>query len=163
MDSGSFKNIFDKYYDNIRNFLYYRSGNIETAEDLLQDVFLRLWENREKIREESVGGYLYTIAANLIKNHYRRNEISYQFINSLTQKNNSESPEFLMEMQEFDHRLQQTLAAMPGKSRDVFLMNRIDGLTYGEIADRLQLSIKAVEKRMHKALLFLKEHLDIKI
>jgi RNA polymerase sigma-70 factor (ECF subfamily) len=163
MDSGSFKNIFDKYYDNIRNFLYYRSGNIETAEDLLQDVFLRLWENKEKIREESVGGYLYTIAANLIKNHYRRNEISYQFINSLTQKNNSESPEFLMEMQEFDHRLQQTLAAMPGKSRDVFLMNRIDGLTYGEIADRLQLSIKAVEKRMHKALLFLKEHLDIKI
>jgi len=163
MDSGSFKNIFDKYYDNIRNFLYYRSGNIETAEDLLQDVFLRLWENKEKIREESVGGYLYTIAANLIKNHYRRNEISYQFINSLTQKNNSESPEFLMEMQEFDHRLQQTLAAMPEKSRDVFLMNRIDGLTYGEIADRLQLSIKAVEKRMHKALLFLKEHLDIKI
>ena len=163
MDSGSFKNIFDKYYDNIRNFLYYRSGNIETAEDLVQDVFLRLWENREKIREESVGGYLYTIAANLIKNHYRRNEISYHFINSLTQKNNSESPEFLMEMQEFDHRLQQTLAAMPEKSRDVFLMNRIDGLTYGEIADRLQLSIKAVEKRMHKALLFLKEHLDIKI
>ncbi len=163
MDSGSFKNIFDKYYDNIRNFLYYRSGNIETAEDLVQDVFLRLWENREKIREESVGGYLYTIAANLIKNHYRRNEISYQFINSLTQKNNSESPEFLMEMQEFDHRLQQTLAAMPEKSRDVFLMNRIDGLTYGEIADRLQLSIKAVEKRMHKALSFLKEHLDIKI
>jgi RNA polymerase sigma-70 factor (ECF subfamily) len=163
MDSGSFKKIFDKYYDNIRNFLYYRSGNIETAEDLVQDVFLRLWENREKIREESVGGYLYTIAANLIKNHYRRNEISYQFINSLTQKNNSESPEFLMEMQEFDHRLQQTLAAMPEKSRDVFLMNRIDGLTYGEIADRLQLSIKAVEKRMHKALSFLKEHLDIKI
>jgi len=163
MDSGSFKNIFDKYYDNIRNFLYYRSGNIETAEDLVQDVFLRLWENREKIREESVGGYLYTIAANLIKNHYRRNEISYHFINSLTQKNNSESPEFLMEMQEFDHRLQQTLAAMPEKSRDVFLMNRIDGLTYGEIADRLQLSIKAVEKRMHKALSFLKEHLDIKI
>lgn len=163
MDSGSFKNIFDKYYDNIRNFLYYRSGNIETAEDLVQDVFLRLWENREKIREESVGGYLYTIAANLIKNHYRRNEISYHFINSLTQKNNSESPEFLMEMREFDHRLQQTLAAMPEKSRDVFLMNRIDGLTYGEIADRLQLSIKAVEKRMHKALSFLKEHLDIKI
>ena len=163
MDSGSFKNIFDKYYDNIRNFLYYRSGNIEIAEDLLQDVFLKLWENREKIHEESVGGYLYTIAANLIKNHYRRNEISYQFINSLTHKHDTETPEYLLELQEFDRHLQQTLAAMPEKSRDVFLMNRIDGLTYGEIAERLQLSVKAVEKRMHKALLFLKDHLDIKI
>jgi RNA polymerase sigma-70 factor (ECF subfamily) len=52
---------------------------------------------------------------------------------------------------------------MPEKSRDVFLMNRIDGLTYADIAGRLQLSVKAVEKRMHKALSFLKEHLDIKI
>lgn len=163
MDSGSFKKVFDKYYDNIRNFLYYRSGSIEVAEDLIQDVFLKLWENREKIREESVGGYLYTIAANLIKNHYRRNEISYHFLNSLTQKHNTESPEYLLELQEFDRHLQQVLAKMPEKSRDVFLMNRIDGLTYADIAGRLQLSVKAVEKRMHKALSFLKEHLDIKI
>jgi RNA polymerase sigma-70 factor (ECF subfamily) len=163
MDSGSFRHIFDKYYDSIRNFLYYRSGSIELAEDLIQDVFLKLWENRETVREESVGGYLYTIAANLIKNHYRRNEISFHFLNTLTRQYNNESPEYLMEVEEFDRRLQQALGKMPVKSRDVFLMNRVDGLTYKDIAERLKLSVKAVEKRMHKALTYLKEHLDIKI
>ena len=68
-----------------------------------------------------------------------------------------------MELREFDTLLQSVLAAMPEKSRAVFLMNRIDDLTYKEIAVRLQLSVKAVEKRMHIALEFLKEHLDRKI
>ena len=163
IDIDAFRKIFDLYYDNIRNFLYYRSGSFRTAEDLVQDVFLKLWENRENIRNDTVKGYLYTIAANLLKNHYRKNEISFQFRSSLAQDHDTESPEFIMELQEFDQHLQKILAAMPEKSRDVFLMNRIDGLTYKDIAERLQLSVKAVEKRMHIALDFLKKHIDRKI
>jgi RNA polymerase sigma-70 factor (ECF subfamily) len=163
MELASFRKIFDRYYDNIRNFLYYRTGNIELSEDLAQDVFLILWENRSKIREESVTGYLYTIAGNLLKNHYRKKEVSFRFLSTFSPDNDRESPEFIMELREFDTLLQSVLAAMPEKSRAVFLMNRIDDLTYKEIAVRLQLSVKAVEKRMHIALEFLKEHLDRKI
>ncbi len=163
MDSGTFKKIFDRYYDNIRNFLYYKSGDIEVAEDLIQDVFLKLWENRKRIREESVGGYLYTIASNLLKNHYRRNEITFRFINTMVKEEEKETPEYMLEVKEFDERLQAVLAAMPEKSREVFLMHRIDGLTYREIAERLELSVKAIEKRMQKALLFLEQYLDQRI
>ena len=61
-----FKKLFDRYYDDIKNFLYYKSGDIEIAEDFTQEVFLKVWENRKNIREESVQAYLYTIASNLI-------------------------------------------------------------------------------------------------
>ena len=61
-----------------------------------------------------------------------------------------------MEEEEFRLRLEKAIAELPEKNRVVFLMNRIDKLTYKEIADQLNLSVKAVEKRMHKALLKLR-------
>lgn len=159
----AFKELFDKYYKSIKNYLYYKSGDIEISEDITQEVFLKLWGNRTNIREESVQAYLYTIASNLLKNHYKRNSISFSFINSQVNSPTSESPEYLMEMKEFDKKLQDTLALMPEKSRIAFLMNRIDGFVYEDIAKKLDISVKAVEKRMHKALSHLKQHIDFKI
>ena len=66
-------------------------------------------------------------------------------------------------MKDFDKRLQETLADLDEKSRLVFLMNRIDELTYAQIADNQGISVKAVEKRMSKAIAFLKVRLDVKI
>jgi RNA polymerase sigma-70 factor (ECF subfamily) len=68
-----------------------------------------------------------------------------------------------MEMQEFDEKLQAVLAKIPDGAREVFLMNRIDGLKYREIADILGLSMKAVEKRMSRALAILRDELDRKV
>jgi RNA polymerase sigma-70 factor (ECF subfamily) len=66
-------------------------------------------------------------------------------------------------MNDFDRRLQASLSELDEKSRTVFLMNRIDDMTYSQIAFNLGLSVKAIEKRMSKALAFLKERLNIKI
>ncbi len=66
-------------------------------------------------------------------------------------------------MKDFDRKLQDAMAELDEKSRSVFLMNRIDEFTYAQIADNLGLSVKAVEKRMSKAIAFLKERLDVKI
>lgn len=162
-DIDAFKGVFDKYYDDIKNFLYFKSGDIEIAEDFTQEAFLKVWENKKNIRKESVQGYLYTIASNLIKNHYKRNAISFNFINSQVNNPVSESPEYILELKEFDKKLQNTLASMPEKSRIAFLMNRIDGFIYEEIAKKLNISVKAVEKRIHKALSHLKKHINYKI
>jgi RNA polymerase sigma-70 factor (ECF subfamily) len=162
-DIDSFKLLYDKYYDGIRNFLYYKSGDVEISEDLTQEVFLKLWGNRKNIRKETVQAYLYTIASNLLKNHFKRNRISFNFINSSLSDSGPDSPEFLMEMKEFDREIQDVLAAMPEKSRVVFLMNRIDGVIYRDIARKLGISVKAVEKRMHYALNYLREHINYKI
>ena len=157
-----FKEYFDKYFDDIRSYLYYKSSEIELSEDLSQEVFLKLWENIDKIKQDTVKSYLYTIAGNLFKNHYNRKKVEFKFTSSLTESM-AESPEFLMEFKEFDKILQSALAKIPEKSRIVFLMSRIDKLTYKEIAERLQLSVKAVEKRMKKALEILNNLIDFKV
>ena len=157
-----FREYFDKYFDNIRGYLYYKSSDIELSEDISQEVFLKLWENIDKIKSETVKSYLYTIAGNLFKNHYNRKKVEFKFTSSITESL-VESPEFLLEFKEFDRILQSALEKIPEKSRIVFLMNRIDKLTYKEIAVRLKLSVKAVEKRMKKALEILHEIIDFKV
>ncbi|MCD4833265.1 MAG: sigma-70 family RNA polymerase sigma factor [Bacteroidales bacterium] len=157
-----FKEYFDKYFDDIRSYLYYKSSDTELSEDLSQEAFLKLWENIDKINPDTVKSYLYTIAGNLFKNHYNRKKVEFKFTSSLSESF-AESPEFLMEFKEFDKILQNTLAKIPEKSRIVFLMNRIDKLSYKEIAERLQLSVKAVEKRMKKALEILNNLIDFKV
>ena len=157
-----FKEYFDKYFDDIRSYLYFKSSDIELSEDISQEVFLKFWENIDKIKSSTAKSYLYTIASNLFKNHYNRKKVEFKFTSSLTESM-AESPEFLMEFKEFDKILQSALAKIPEKSRIVFLMSRIDKLTYKEIAERLQLSVKAVEKRMKKALEILNNLIDFKV
>lgn len=150
---SEYKSIFDLYYDSIRNFLYYKIGDIDIAEDLAQDVFVKIWEKRGEVGKETVKNLLYTMAGNLAKNHFKHKQVVFKYESDYAGKDSSsETPEFEMEMKEFNTRLQQCIDELPEGHREVFLMNRIDKLTYSEIAARLGLSVKAIEKRMHKAL-----------
>lgn len=166
VESGSkswFRDIFDHNYEYVRNYLFYLSGDISLAEDLAQDVFLQLWENRLKVKDETVRAYLFTIARNNFFKDKRRQKYDLAFRSTYFEKIENESPEFVMEMKEFDRKLQKGIADLPGKSRVVFLMNRLDGLTYREIAENLGVSNKAVEKQMSKALGILRKKLGDKI
>lgn len=158
-----FKKIFDAYYDGIRNFIYFKTGDIDLAEDLVQDVFLKVWDMREKIEESTVKSLLFIMANNLLKNHFKHKKVVFNFVNNTEKEETSEPADYAYEEQEFEKKLQMVLAEIPEKQRTVFLMNRIDNLSYKEIAERLDLSVKAVEKRMHQALLIIKEKIQYKI
>jgi RNA polymerase sigma-70 factor (ECF subfamily) len=158
-----FEHAFELYYTAIRNFLYYKCGKGELSEDVAQDAFVKLWETRDKIDKTSIKAYLYTIANNLLINQLKRDQLKFKFLNLQTQRTDKVTPEYLIEMQEFDEKLQRALANIPDGAREVFLMNRIDGLKYHEIADRLGLSMKAVEKRMSRAMALLRKDIDQKI
>jgi RNA polymerase sigma factor (sigma-70 family) len=75
----------------------------------------------------------------------------------------SDTPEKIAEMAQYEERLQQVIASLPEGGREVFLMNRLEDLTYQEIADRLGLSVKAIEKRMSKVLRIIREQLGADI
>jgi len=158
-----FKQIFDTYHTAIKNYLYYKSGDIDLAEDLTQDVFMKVWDKRTDINSETVKSLLYTIAGNMLLNKYRHDKVVLSFTERNKDQYNEQSPEYALEEKEFKQQLEDTLSAMSEKQRDVFLMNRIDELTYKEIAERLELSVKAVEKRMHGALVYLRERVNHKI
>jgi RNA polymerase sigma-70 factor (ECF subfamily) len=157
LESHEFNSLFNRYYTQIRNFLYYKSGKMELAEDLTQDAFMILWTKRENIDPEKVKSYLFTIANNLFLNNVKHQKVVLKFNQQPVNTTSAETPQYLMEEDEFRDSLQQAIGALPEKNRVVFLMNRIDKLTYREIAERLELSVKAVEKRMTKALQKLRE------
>lgn len=158
-----FENIFNLNYQYILNYLFYLSGDSGLSEDLAQDVFLQLWEKRDEVKDETVRAYLYTIARNTFLKSTRRQKYDLKFRSEYFEENEHESPEFIMEMKEFDRKLQEVLAALPEKSRVVFLMNRMDGITYREIAESLGVTVKAVEKQMSKALSIIREQLGSNI
>ncbi len=160
MNIQDFKLIFDQYYESIKRFLYYKVGDIAVSEDIAQEVFLKAWEKRDAIKMDTIKSFLYTIAGNLAINHLKHRSIVFNFVKNDSGEKVTNSPEFELEMKEFKLKLEQTLAEMPENSRIVFLMNRIEKLKYSEIADRLNLSVKAIEKRMSIALKYLKEKLD---
>ncbi len=160
--SDTFRVLFDEYYLAVRNFLYYKSGNLELAEDLTQEAFAILWKKRQSINPEKARSYLYTIANNLFLNEIKHQKVVLKFQQRPQRTLTEESPQYIMEEEEFRKKLEAAIAGLPEKNRVVFLMNRIEKLTYREIAERLDLSVKAVEKRMHKALLALR-HLSERI
>lgn len=163
MDKEAFKGIFDQYYDLIRNFLYYKLGDIDQAQDIAQEVFIKAWNKREDIDLSTVKSLLYTIANNLAINHFQSAKKKYEFQLDNQEESSSETPEYKMEEKEFADKLNEVLGELPENQRVVFLMNRIDDLTYSQIAERLKIGVKAVEKRMHGALKFLREHIKQKI
>lgn len=166
METGTeswFKGVFDENYEYIRNYLFYLSGDIKLAEDLVQDVFLRLWEKRSSVKNESVRAFLFTIARNDFLKNRRQNKYDLKFRSTYFEQVENKSPEYLLELKEFDQKLQKAIAGMPEKCRVIYLMNRIDEMTYAEIAGSLKVSIKAVEKQMSKALRILQNELGRKM
>jgi RNA polymerase sigma-70 factor (family 1) len=163
INEAEFDQIFLSWYYPVRNSVYYKTGDMQTSEDITQETFLKIWERRETVKIETIGPLLFKISRNLFLNSYDHSKVSLKFITDYKTTQYSESPDFELEMKDFDKRLQESLAELDEKNRTVFLMNRIDDLTYSQIAENLGLSVKAIEKRMSKAMTFLKDRLNVKI
>jgi RNA polymerase sigma factor (sigma-70 family) len=156
-EEQNFQTTYRDYKTQLRNFIYYKCGDLDRADDITQESYIRLWENCKSLVMEKVRAFLYTVANRLLIDQARHDKIRLKFASENATGLNSEDPEYLAKHQEFKEGLEQAISALPETQREVFLMNRIDSLTYAQIAERLELSQKTVEKRMHLALQALKE------
>lgn len=163
MKKEEFQEMFNAYFGEVRKYVLYRSGNEDVATDIAQETFLKIWEKQTAIDPAKVKGLLLKIAGDLYISQYRRAQLSYNFFNTYRPHHKTETPEDEMHFQELQTAYENALRTMPEKQRDVFLMNRIDELKYWEIAGQLNVSVKAIEKRMSQALEHLKTHLKDKI
>jgi RNA polymerase sigma-70 factor (family 1) len=154
-----FRSVFDTNFKVLRNFLVYQfRGDIESAEDVAQNAFVKLWENCSMLQPEQAKSFLYTTAIRLSLNKIKHNQVVSNFeLQFQPKSSHQESPEFLLEETELKTQLEKAINDLPEKQRTVFLMNRFDNQSYSEIAASLDLSVKAVEKRMHQALLSLRK------
>ncbi len=163
MKKEDFKTLYNNYFEDVRRYILYRSGNDEIATDIAQDTFMRIWDKQMVIESKTAKSLLLKIAGDLFITQYRKDLVSFNFFNTFRPNNKSTTPEDELNFQELKKAYEKALESMPEKQRTVFLMNRIDELKYKEIADHLDLSVKAIEKRMSQALEHLKAHLKDKI
>ncbi len=159
-DEYSFELLFRKYYVRLCGFANKFLNDPEEAREIVQDVFLGLWEEREDIRpEDSLNSYLFRITQNKSINKLRRRRVEskYTGILQLVYVENIElSPYDSLLVNELDNEIITAVGKLPVKCREIFDLSRMEGLRYSEIAKMLQISVKTVEAQMSKALKILR-------
>lgn len=161
-DEIIFSEFFRNHIKALRNFLFYKFGNKDQAEDLAQDAFIKLWQNCASVPIEKAKSYVYTIANNSTLNLIAHQKVVLRFEKNFTGSDRTnENPEYILEEKQFQSKLLKAIEELNEKQRVAFLMHRIDGKKYSEIAIELGISVKAVEKRIHLALLTLRKQIDL--
>jgi len=160
LDREEFKILFDQQFDSVRRYILYRSGNAELATDIVQDAFMKLWEKRNKVNLKTSKELLFKMASDLYISRYRKEKLTEQYLKSFQFLNKEYSPQEQMEFNQLKQVYENALVGMGEKQRVVFLMSRVDEYKYSEIAENLNISVKAVEKRMNVALSYLRKILN---
>lgn len=156
MQSVCEEEVFDKLYISlakpIRNHIFYKCGSSSQAEDILHEAFIKLWNKCADVPFEKAKSFLYTVANRLFLNEVKHNKVVLAFKQVPKQEFTEQSPEYLLQEKEFEKTLEDAIGGLPDNVREVFLMNRLEKLKYSDIAERLGVSVKTVEKRMSLAL-----------
>lgn len=158
-DDKTYSQLFHTHSRTVFNYIYYKFGNEEKARDAVQEAFVKLWENCARVAPEKAKAFVYTVANNLYLNVLKAEKVRLKH-RPETENTTRQDPQYLMEEQEFSEKLENALASLPENQRTTFLLNRIDGKKYAEIAELEGVSVKAIEKRMHLALKALRQQID---
>lgn len=159
MTREEFKDLFDNNFDSVRSYIYYRCGDRELATDIAQDAFMKVWEKDFDAEKGNVKGLVYKIASDLFVSSRRRKDVEDRYAQHIEFDYDTVGPDATAEYHELKREYEKALTEMNENQRIVFLMSRVEELKYGEIAERLNIGIKAVEKRMTLALKFLRDKL----
>jgi RNA polymerase sigma-70 factor (ECF subfamily) len=156
-----FSTFFKANVKTLRNYLFFKFGNEEQANDIAQEAFIKLWENCANVPEEKAKSYIYTVANNATLNQIAHQKVVLNYAkSSINSDENNLTPEFLIEEEQFKTKLEKAISNLTEAQRVAFLLNRIEGKKYKEIAELLNISVKAVEKRIHGALVSLRTEIE---
>ncbi len=160
-EEHAFREIFERYSPKIFQFALKFLKNEADAEELVQIVFLIIWEKRELIdSNQNVKAYIFKIAVNSIYDYFRRKNMERAFSEYAT-LNFTWSSDFTWRQVIFDDmeaNLEKMVNRLPEQRRKIFLMSKKSGLTNNEIAFQLNLSRRTVENQLYRAISYLKEH-----
>ncbi len=161
LDKNSFDTIFKGHYTSLCHFAYRYVNDNDTSQEIVQEVFIALWQKRETISSEKpVKSYLFTAVKNHCLNYIRDHKKfrSYQLDVEIELEIPVEEMDVFSEP-ETQTRINQALDKLPPKCRQVFELSRFEEMKYKEIAGKLGISVKTVEVQMSKALKILRVEL----
>jgi RNA polymerase sigma-70 factor, ECF subfamily len=164
-DISSFNQLYNCYKIKLFNFVFRLLKNKEDAEEIVQDTFVKLWQNREAIDPEKISdNYIFTIARNNVLNALRKN---HPPTNSIEEKSIIEPAHNCTEEEvlftDLSAYFQSIINKLPDKRKLIYNLSREKGYSNRKIAEELNISVKTVEVQMTKALKFLKENIKATI
>jgi len=152
-DNDAFKELFNKYYQQLVSYAFTFTNDLSLAEDIVQQTFIILWEQRSKVKvNKSIKNYLYTVSHNTYIDYYRKlkrqdaffDDLKYQAINNQIMDNDD-----LMENR-IEH-LKTIIESLPPRCKEILILNKNKGLKYDDIAKLLNISNKTVDAQMRIA------------
>ena len=161
-DDIAFERLFKEHFKALHAYANVMLRDDEMAEEMVQNVFLKLWEKRDDLNVEvSVKAYLYKMVHNACLNHFKhtKTKAKYEDYATYSLPSEEESAAKKLELKELEARISEALNELPQQCRIIFQMSRFEELKYKEIAEQLGLSIKTVENQMGKALRIMRTQL----
>ena len=159
-DEQLFSKAFKSYSKGLHDFLYYKFGSHINPKDKVQEAFIKLWEKCKDVSPSKAKSFLFTVANNLTLNDLAHQKVVLKFQQTKPKSSTNENPQFLLEENEYLQKLQHAISNLTEAQRVAFLLNRIEGKKHKEIAEILNISTKAVEKRIYGALKQLRKEID---
>ena len=163
-DILAFDRIYELYSHKLYSFVFRILKNESEAADIVQEVFVKIWESRDKLGDyKLLNSYIFTIAYNFSISLIRKRISSNKYLERL--KNSSvivTAPASISEIEfnELNVQVERLISQLPERQKQVYLLHRENGLTYSEIADQMGISKNTVENHMVKALKYLRENMD---
>jgi len=151
----AFDTLYKKYSKRLYKFVYSILISVEDSENIVQDVFFILWKNRDKVKKgASIKYYIFTIAYNLTISIIRKKARESQFVEYLQslQDLNQEPVNIELEFNELTDKLDYIVNHLPARQKEVYLLHKVEGLKYQEIAERLNISVNTIENHISRAL-----------
>lgn len=158
MDEQNFENIFKAYFSALMAFSRKILGDEDAAREVVHQVFVNLWERRHEIDLSTpLKSYLFSAVNNRSLNVIRdRKKFSPEPVPEQSEEWDLNAR---LESMELEEHIRRSISTLPARCREIFELNRFDGLSYSEIAKKLDISVKTVENQMTKALKILREQL----
>lgn len=158
-NESTFNKVYHEHGKSVWRFIFFKCGDKAQADDLVQETFVKLWKNCAKVSVEKAKSFMFTVVNNAFLNETAHKKVVLKYAQQKTAHVENQSPQFLLEEKQFHQKLQKAIANLNETQRTSFLMNRIEGKKYREIAELLDISVKAVEKRMSLALKSLRKEI----
>ncbi len=161
---GRLDRLARRYYGPLASFFHKRARNSDDVQDLVQQVFLRLAQTPHFNEVRNPEGYIFQTAANALKDHARRRSVREQFAAEQLLENDGErsdfSPERVLQGRQTVSKVADALRQLPERTRDVLVLRCFEGLKCAEIGKLQGISVRAVEKHLAKAMVYLTQALE---
>jgi RNA polymerase sigma-70 factor, ECF subfamily len=158
-DQKAYQKLFKRYFKKLCHFVFNYVKTKEVAEEVVLDVFYKIWEKRNTLIINNFSYYIYTSVKNRALEYLKKDKIVFQDVEDLTDTIVAQQadPQQQMINTELENRLKILVDKLPEQRRIIFIMNRYNGLKYKEIAQLLELSERTIENQMARAVAQLKE------